>query len=288
MRHKTSKIAPLLLLLMLGVWAGPAFAGTPVLHLDNGFEPVSLAVIGHDLAVSVEGADPSRTYVLELVDEAGAVVASTSLTTNRFGGHGPRMLLRRRHLVVGCDPGVVPDPGAYRFQSDLDAEIALDGRLFSARLVEPTTGVPVGGVDVGWVASTEPRFFVSDAGGCPRYAFHPEEPAYVTGIRLPLGQPLQHHLWLLDADGFDGKLRDRRRGYPEGQTLSLSGTSETHTEMILQFPDVSGCIPLTVQPPLQSGDGPIIAADKILSPVKVHTCSEGATAEPAGCPPCEW
>ncbi len=192
--------------------ASPAF-GTPTLRAESGGRTVSRFFIGDHLSVAITGAAPSTSYQLRLVDDDGAQVAVSEITTDAAGNAAPKRLWTYSG-VVGCDLSSVPYPPLSRFQHFAEAEAALAGRTFEIEALD-SDGVLAASLALPLLAPTRELRYFSDASGCLRYHFKDTETVYLA-LRHPNRTQATRRLYLTapssfaigsnlaDVRGFDG------------------------------------------------------------------------------------
>lgn len=214
--------AALLCLLLAGAGGAGAQSGATLL-LSNGVEPVTQLVIGDDLFLGLSGATPGAAYLLVLADEADEVVASATVIADAAGSVAPTLVWMRSG-VVGCDPEADPDPLAYRFASFEQAEQILADREFHAAAVESSSSLEAVSSELDLVVDADdPRFFLADGSGCPRWSMSEEESVYLGAVHHdPDAMPLVRLFLVAPMPWTVGSpLNDLRAEYPEGQLIPL-------------------------------------------------------------------
>ncbi len=264
----------------------PPTAGITVSAFD-GFEIATEHKLGNHLYVTIDYAQPDTEYTAKLVDETGFVVATQHLKTDAQGWAEPKLVWHRSG-VVGCGSNAYPDPYAYRF-SDYEGAETLDGRTFSLQLfnaagrIEHQASIPL-------VADPAPRFYFSDATGCPMKVdqLSATDTVWLTGIHLDPTTTTDLSVWLLrnPSPWYDEELPliDARPNYPSGQLLTFSGTSTKETVPIMGFNDEGDCIWGTIQPPVPADPGTDPGQDPEQDPEEDPSGSEsgsGTESEPA-------
>ena len=294
--QNVAKIWGLLIILCL---SSTSHAQTgPSLLFSDGYDIVTELTIGDDLFVVLDSATANSTYTVSLSDVTGTPIASITVSTDVTGGSDPVPLWKRRDMIVGCDPGASPNPSAYSYTWDSEANTALDGSSFLVDVKDPA-GMTVLSHVLSAVADTvTPRTYASDSLGCPRYVFFDTETAYGTVINLNQPTTLTPSslvLWLVDqVDPNGDPISDARQSYPNGQTFAVPSRVSTHTEpvaMLIDDLDADICIPLEIHPPITgtgTGSGGGTGSpweSKISSQMIKITCS--ATSNGNSCPPCD-
>lgn len=289
-RSQTASICPnLILASLIGLaLAAPGTAQSIFVHRQGA--TVNDHVLGTNLRVSVNGAQPQTPYLLSLRDETGLQIASLQTRADSSGAISPAVLWERSG-VVGCDSNASPNPNLYRFTHFEDAE-ALAGRSFSIVLTtiqSPPATVATRSLPL--TASTDPFFYFSDAAACPRFNFLNilTDPAFITGIRLPLGTATSTTLYVVQGllASTTPPPVDLRRLYPSGQALNFSGAMLTQTEPIGIGPEIAQDDLLCMQGAIQDPDpDPDPDPSSPLTLLAVHPASF-TVCHQWTCPPCE-
>ncbi len=141
--------------------------------------------IGDDLFVTRDGLAPDRLYRAVVTDEPGFVVADVAIKPDPDGALGSAPVWIRTG-VVGCDKGVEPAPGEYRFARFEEAEDNLKDRIFDLTVLDDATQASVARITLRLVAAEKNLFFFSDPDGCPRIRYRADEPVFLTGSRVVL------------------------------------------------------------------------------------------------------
>ncbi len=179
MFSRTSHSGSILVLILALVVA----AVTPAAALEVSLVTKDVTLtIGDILFVTRDGLAPDRLYRAVVADEAGIAVANVEVKPDPDGILGPVPVWIGTG-VVGCDHGADPAPGEYRFARFEEAEDTLKGRTFDLTLLDDATQASVARIPLRLVAAEQNLLFFSDAEGCPRSLYSPEEPVFMTGIR---------------------------------------------------------------------------------------------------------
>ena len=234
----------------------PPTAGITVSAFD-GFEIVTEHKLGNHLYITVDYAHPDTEYTAKLVDETGFVVATRDLKTDAQGWVEPELVWHRSG-IVGCSSTAYPDPYTYRF-SDYDGADTLAGRTFNLQLLNAAGRIEMS-MPIPLVVDHTPRFYFSDATGCPMKVdqLSATDTVWVTGIHLDPTASTDLSVWLLrnPSAWYDDELPlvDARPSFQDsGQLLTFSGTSTKETVPIMGFDDEGDCIWGKIQPPVTNG-----------------------------------
>jgi hypothetical protein len=203
---------------LLALATFPACAG-PKLAAFDAVGGIAKLRLGDDLRVAIGGAAPATVYELRLVDGADQLIASRTLTTDTQGAVAPTLLWQRTG-VVGCDPGVTPNPNVWQFERFEDAE-ARHGETLQLLLRKAAGGGTAARLPLPVYADpATPRFYLSDAAACPRFEHEEGAARWVSGVHLEPVAGKERRLWILDPSlGATAPLRDLRSGYAAGQTF---------------------------------------------------------------------
>ncbi|MCH9651949.1 MAG: hypothetical protein K0U98_27215 [Deltaproteobacteria bacterium] len=160
--------------------AAPAAAGGIVVSLGEEAE-ISVPVGSH-IYVQWQDAPVGKELTLDLVDELGQIVAKTEAVADIDGILSPELLWEWTG-VAGCDPETVADIDGFRFHRFEMAEALLPSHVFEVRAY---------GTDGEMLESAEVKFesigtihYFSDATGCLRTVYGPEETVLVAVYHLP-------------------------------------------------------------------------------------------------------
>ncbi len=272
----------------------PSAASAAILTLGNGLKPISALHVGDNLVVELADAIGGHEYQALLIDDHGEIVSQTTFFTNSLGQSG-KVTLWWRCGVVGCQNARFVDPAKSLFFDYAQAELELDGRVFVVQVVDPIWGGVVLSQSLPLHATTEPRYYFSDAAGCPILVASAFEPLYVSGLHVPAtvaALPLGN-LFLTDSfdDMSNGMPVVDLRGLPEGQQLTIPLSGDPMLEEVLEVAAPPLCLHGKILPPtLPEPEGGSTTSGpreplKILEPV--HMQSIPCTSDkPWLCPPC--
>ena len=160
--------------------AAPTVLAVDLMLIHDGDEE-SVMGIGGDLDVHLSNGAPGA-YTVRLVDESNQIVASTIVQL--YQEEASRRLWTRTG-VVGCDPGAVHDPDAYRFESFSEAEDLLEDRTFYVEVYQgilfPAAQSPIEEMELSFaVPDLGVRAFPADSSGCFRTVLLEGEDLYLS------------------------------------------------------------------------------------------------------------
>lgn len=162
--------------------------GSPTLTFSNQEGPIETVEIGDDFFVSAGGLTAGQTVSFILYDDFGNRITLQSATADSQGQIEPVSMWPWTG-VVGCDVGSNPNPNAYRFIDFDQAESILQNRVFSVALLGENETI-LASKALPLVVTRDPRYFYSDAAGCPRLIFDRNlgESIYLTVQNVDLTQ----------------------------------------------------------------------------------------------------
>jgi hypothetical protein len=148
--------------------------------------------------------------------------------------------------VVGCDVGAVVDAEQARFVSYKDAEAALDSRILGIAVLDSRGQLLISRA-LSLQVTTAPRFFTSDAVGCPREVFAEHETVFLTGMRTEAIETISLFL-VADQENWSlGATLSEARVQYQGQAQTTPVAAEDFTSTVWVLPE-EGLYDVIVRP----------------------------------------
>ena len=210
--------------------ASPILAGGLTFEAHDGFDYItSHHRIGNNLMANIQGASPSAVYNVELVDENGVLMASTSVTTDTNGDVTAYVSFQTNVKALN---EMSSPPLPYEFTSYFHAEAVLHNRTFSLELLDANFSLVTSMSILFKKDTSAPLFYFSDQYGNPKNAFD-DETLYLTAIHLSRGVTYSADFWLVEGQSAwqDGDPLVDTRGY--AQSLVFTGTASQETVPVL-------------------------------------------------------
>lgn len=184
------------LMSMLGFLACLSVSAEPRLLLSSGAGPITELVVGDDLVMAIEAAEPGQNLELRLLAPDLSIITSAQVKADGRGQVAPTLLWARSG-VVGCLPEYRAEVGRFRFFDYDSAEAHLAGLTVEARVYGEAQTL-LGRQPLRLVRDEGERAFFSDPNGCPQWDFADDEDVYLT-LRHPLPEVFERRIFLLAA-----------------------------------------------------------------------------------------